>query len=311
MGEPQIYASRLNDASTPATTPALDNFLDADLGIYNLNFDDMDDECKADQIVTLLDSLPSLREMRDYLMKQSRVEEPNLRAWTERITPAALGLLRWIVASNRSCIVQVDKCPGQEDLEVTAAKIRLDQRMSNIDASWVQFRFAQGAPDKERKFLSALKENQDKLNAAFPTLFAWHGSALSNWHSIIRSGLDFKETLNGRAFGHGVYHAIDQTVSLGYAGTRPVSNGIYIHKRIQLLAVRLILNTVFMARIHFANYVCHESQRNYQRSFSLSKLPTTPSGTAHRLDSMQILTCTNSNRCCRASLAASQYLSSP
>jgi ubiquitin-conjugating enzyme E2 Q len=183
----------------------------------------MADVSKAELIVMLLETLPSLREMRAYLVQQNRVAEPNLRAWADRISPAALGLLRWIVASNRSCIVQVDKCPGQDDLEVAATKIRLDQRISNISESYVQFRFAQGAPDKEQRFLNALKENQDKLDPSHPTLFAWHGSPLQNWHSIIRSGLDFKETLHGRAFGHGVYHAMDQATSTSYAQPGSVS----------------------------------------------------------------------------------------
>ena len=48
-------------------------------------------------------------------------------------------------------------------------------------------------------------------------MFAFHGSPIQNWHSIIRHGLDFAETLHGRAYGHGVYHALDQNVSVGYA----------------------------------------------------------------------------------------------
>jgi ubiquitin-conjugating enzyme E2 Q len=48
-------------------------------------------------------------------------------------------------------------------------------------------------------------------------MFAWHGSRLANWHSIIRTGLDFLEPLNGRAYGHGVYHSQDLNTSLGYS----------------------------------------------------------------------------------------------
>jgi ubiquitin-conjugating enzyme E2 Q len=71
-----------------------------------------------------------------------------------------LGILRWIIASNRSCIVQVDICPGQTDEEVAKAKIRLDQKCTNVNDNYVQFRFAQGAPDKEQRFLQALKDQQ-------------------------------------------------------------------------------------------------------------------------------------------------------
>jgi ubiquitin-conjugating enzyme E2 Q len=165
----------------------------------------------------LLELLPSIKEMRTFLIQQGRFSEPNLRGWNDRISPAALGMLRWIVASNRSCLIQVDKCPGQDDNDVAMAKIRLDQRVSNISEGWVQFRFAQGSPDKEQRFLNALRAQQASFEGKYPTIFAWHGSPLANWHSIIRTGLDFKETLHGRAYGHGVYHAIDQATSVGYA----------------------------------------------------------------------------------------------
>jgi len=155
-------------------------------------------------------------------MHQVRFSEPNLKAWKERLSPAALGILRWIIASNRSCIVQVDKCPDQDAAGIKA-KIRPEQRVANMSRNWVQFRFAQGSPDKEQRFLNALKEQQSKLDPKYPTLFAWHGSPLKNWHSIIRSGLDFKEVAHGRAYGHGVYHAMDQKTSTSYCPPHAVS----------------------------------------------------------------------------------------
>ncbi len=174
----------------------------------------------------LLETLPAITDLRSYLLQQSRHAEPNLRAWKERVSPAALGILRWIIASNRSCIVQVDRCPGQSEADIIASKIRLNQRLSNIGDNFVQFRFAQGSPDKEQKFLNALKAQQSNFDAKYPTIFAWHGSPLPNWHSIIRTGLDFKETLHGRAFGNGVYHSQDQNTSIGYAMPNQVKKKI-------------------------------------------------------------------------------------
>ncbi|KAM4059221.1 poly(ADP-ribose) polymerase catalytic domain-containing protein [Hirsutella rhossiliensis] len=52
----------------------------------------------------------------------------------------------------------------------------------------------------------------------FPSLFAWHGSSLGNWHSIIRTGLDFETIANGRSYGNGVYMSRHMAVSSGYAG---------------------------------------------------------------------------------------------
>jgi ubiquitin-conjugating enzyme E2 Q len=198
---------------TPGTTPPVPAIVIANMTLYDRNFDDMDNFNKAQAISMLLDTLPSIKELRAYLVKQSRQSVPDLRTWQERISPAALGLLRWIIASNRSCIVQVDKCPGQE---ATDPSIRLEQKCSDVSDNWVQFRFAQGAPDKEQRFLNALRTEKQNLDPRYPTLFAFHGSPLGNWHSIIRQGLDFNDTLHGRAYGHGVYHALDQSTSLGY-----------------------------------------------------------------------------------------------
>lgn len=174
----------------------------------------------------LIETLPSVREMQQYLLQQS-TSEPSLRTWKDRISPAALGILRWIVASNRSCIVQVDNCPGQDGTSIMTSKVRTDQRVSNISESWLQFRFAQGSPDKEQRFMDALRNQQLNFDARYPTLFAFHGSPLQNWHGIIRTGLNFDDTMHGRAFGHGVYHAQDQNVSLSYAVSNSVRHRYY------------------------------------------------------------------------------------
>ncbi|KAG9243034.1 hypothetical protein BJ878DRAFT_137512 [Calycina marina] len=205
------------DPATPATTPPPVALIPAKMSKYDQNFDDMTDIEKAATIIMLLGTLPSIIEMRTYLLQQSPCTVPNLRLWKDRISPAALGLLRWIIASNRSSLVQVDSVPTAEG-ETMATKFRLDQKCANVAEGWVQFRFAQGSPDKEQRFLNALKTEKANLDAKYPTLFAWHGSPLQNWHSIIRHGLDFTETLHGRAFGNGVYHAIDQAISVGYSG---------------------------------------------------------------------------------------------
>ncbi|TGO10341.1 hypothetical protein BTUL_0138g00280 [Botrytis tulipae] len=219
---PQEAQSSTYQIPVTGHTPTVNtpNIIAARMSIYNRNFDEMSISEKCSTIIMLLNTLPTIQELREYIDRQSRTEEPNLRKWTERISPAALGLLRWIIASNRSCLVQVDKCPGQIDSVLADAKIRPDQKVSQIGENWMQFRFAQGSPDKEERFLNALKEQQASLDAKYPTVFAFHGSGLQNWHSIIRHGLDFKETLNGRAYGHGVYHAQDQTISCQYSNVR-------------------------------------------------------------------------------------------
>lgn len=63
----------------------------------------------------------------------------------------------------------------------------------------------------------------DSNSRVYPTLFCWHGSAVNRWHEILRVGLNFKETVNGRAYGHGVYFAKEGSISLGTYATFAVS----------------------------------------------------------------------------------------
>ncbi|KAI9933588.1 hypothetical protein ASPWEDRAFT_116048 [Aspergillus wentii DTO 134E9] len=171
--------------------------------VYDKNFDDLTAPQKREMIPMLLDTLPNIDAMNEFLGKDS--SEMLLSSWRERISPAALDVLRWIVASNRSCIMQDDENDPAH----------LVSGMEN----YMQFRLAQGAPDKEQRFVNAVQSIVSGRNPKHPTLFAWHGSPLYNWHSILREGLYFKEVANGRAYGNGVYLSNHFTTSLGYTGT--------------------------------------------------------------------------------------------
>ncbi|KAF8551149.1 hypothetical protein OG21DRAFT_1499321 [Imleria badia] len=146
----------------------------------------------------LLTSLPPIKEMKEYLQRQfsaGKVKK-RLKDMDPDILPAAWSVLRWCVAS---CTAHIEELTEPED------------RLRNL-GNYRQFRFLVGAPDKEKKFLSALPKGNH------PTVFAFHGSPLRNWHSIIRHGLWVKGALHGRSHGNGVYFCQDASVSLsGYA----------------------------------------------------------------------------------------------
>ncbi|ORY03838.1 hypothetical protein BCR34DRAFT_65912 [Clohesyomyces aquaticus] len=194
-------------AKPTATTPA-NEFRGAKYYLYNQNFDDLDDFNKRESIYALLDLLPSVDILRQYLVRKA---QSPLSSWVDRLPPALLGILRWIIASNRACIMQVD------DHDEMAHGKKGEERLYGMPG-WAQFRFAMGAPDKERRFIQAVRESTERLKLKYPTLFAWHGSPLVNWHSIIREGLHFNDTAHGRAYGHGVYHSLDVNTSIGYCG---------------------------------------------------------------------------------------------
>ena len=209
----QRQGANIPNILTPATTPPASNVAgnsfkklpEVRFIVYNENFDDLNDLEKQSSICMLLESLPSVQQMGDYLRGKGG-QDSSLRQWAERISPAALGVLRWIIASNRSCIIQVDSL---------AEKNRNSEERVSGMPGWMQFRFAQGAPDKEQRFVTSIRDATP--NEKHPTIFAWHGSPLHNWHGIVREGLHFEKADHGRAFGDGVYHSLHALTSVGYS----------------------------------------------------------------------------------------------
>jgi poly [ADP-ribose] polymerase 6/8 len=105
-------------------------------------------------------------------------------------------LLRWILLSNRSHVITLSH----------AFKLcgfgKAHQFMSLISS-----------PEAERKF-RVLKEK-------YGSMFLFHGSDGSRWHSIIRNGLKnatgTELEANGSVLGPGIYFARSATTSQGYS----------------------------------------------------------------------------------------------
>ena len=226
--------------ATPVSTP---KWTPVTLMKYSQDFSSLAttrEKCEA--ICRLLDTLPSVNEMREYL---SHNHPTDLRNWVERLPRDAISVLRWIIASNRSCIMQVD---NQESGKNNSHR---EERLHGMD-NYMQFRFAMGAPDKESRFVSEVRKTAERLSLQHPTIFAWHGSPLHNWHMIIREGLHFKNTDHGRAYGHGVYHAKDSTTSSGYSGRYMPGTGSWT-KSVLRVASALALNEIVNAPEEFVS----------------------------------------------------------
>ncbi|THH00560.1 hypothetical protein EW026_g1985 [Hermanssonia centrifuga] len=178
-----------------------------------VDFDPLSHQDKRRAITTLIASLPPILDMKRHLQKRSKMgaSKPRLQEIDRTILPAAWSVLRWCVAS---CTAHLEELTSGEDL------------LKGIGNRWRQFRFTVGAPDAEAKF----HEEQSRACATdpnanrYPSLYAFHGSAAKNWHSIIRHGLWYKTVAHGRAYGHGVYFAKEGNVSMGsYAGSATTS----------------------------------------------------------------------------------------
>ncbi|KAL2821331.1 hypothetical protein BDW59DRAFT_164214 [Aspergillus cavernicola] len=175
--------------------------------LYDTCLDSLPLEQRPNVLLDLLTTLPRVSEMKAFIDQRDGGHLESLSQWQDRIHPSALCVLQWIVGSNRSVILSDDNPRHQ---------------VAGME-TYRQFRFAQGAPDKEQRFVKAVNDTASRLRLEHPTLFAWHGSPLYNWHSILREGLHYNKRLHGRSYGDGIYMATDFKTSLGYCG-HPVIN---------------------------------------------------------------------------------------
>lgn len=231
------------------------------LALFNVDFDSLQDAGKARAIRFILNALPPIPAIKTHLDKNTNSSVRDM----PNVPPAAATLLEWIVATNRSVILQIedkDDAEAEEDVAAQPPQPQNQQppargsrrRKGGLPAAslppplpvpapvatgqhnrpggemvpemdnFLQFRFAQGSPDKEERFNAELERAVKDEKLEYPTIFAWHGSSIANWHSIIRTGLDYKDTVNGRAYGHGIYFSQDFYTSMGYGHVNASAN---------------------------------------------------------------------------------------
>ncbi|KAI6365873.1 hypothetical protein MCOR25_005242 [Pyricularia grisea] len=181
------------------------------LATFDTSFDTLLDDGKAVAIRFILDMLPPIADIRAFLKKSPN---SSVKGMNQMLAPTAT-LLEWIVATNRSLIMCLEE---EEDdinptLDATPTQSLASLKIPEM-SDYIQFRFAQGSPDKEERFKKELNR-AGVVGSKHPTIFAWHGSSQPNWHSIIRTGLDFSNVINGRAFGNGIYFSQYFTTSMG------------------------------------------------------------------------------------------------
>ena len=138
--------------------------------LYDCNFDDdLTMVEKYNTMALLLDLMPSVTEMGDYIKANPG---KSLSTWS-RMPPASLLILRWTIASTRASIMQVDvpvlekdeadvgqvaEKPSTREPRVQGMKDWIVSRCAtaNVKVSLLilsqQFRFASGAPDKEQRY---------------------------------------------------------------------------------------------------------------------------------------------------------------
>lgn len=153
----------------------------------------MHEKCRdIDLLRTIVDHLPPPEELFQYSGKETEKQ-------LEKHHPLCFPLIRWIIRSNRSYIVALPK-----------------HKQIKIMGTGHQFLMKSMPPVEEKKFVEKRRKHG--------SLYAFHGSPIENWHSIIREGLivasGTKKQLNGTAYGKGIYLSPDLSTSLGYSRLR-------------------------------------------------------------------------------------------
>ncbi|XP_064651623.1 protein mono-ADP-ribosyltransferase PARP6-like isoform X2 [Lineus longissimus] len=142
------------------------------------------------RVERLIDQFPSTHDMTRLLGQKLKVE-------MDKRDVLGYPLLQWIISSNRSHIV----------------KLPQEKQISFMHTPH-QFLLWSSPPAKEAIFRSAREK--------FGSTFAFHGSHIDNWHSIMRSGLinasGTKHQVHGAAYGNGIYLSPHASVSFNYSG---------------------------------------------------------------------------------------------
>ncbi|PIO38495.1 hypothetical protein AB205_0179950, partial [Aquarana catesbeiana] len=143
-----------------------------------------------DRVQKALDSIASIREM-------TQAPYLEIKKQMDKQDPLAHPLLQWVISSNRSHIV----------------KLPVNRQLKFMHTPH-QFLLLSSPPAKEANFRAAKK--------LFGSTFAFHGSHIENWHSILRNGLvvasNTKLQLHGAMYGSGIYLSPLASISFGYSG---------------------------------------------------------------------------------------------
>ncbi|KAG9355106.1 hypothetical protein JZ751_001819, partial [Albula glossodonta] len=143
-----------------------------------------------DRVMRALDSLTSIREM-------TQAPYLEIKKQMDKHDPLAHPLLQWVISSNRSHIV----------------KLPVNRQLKFMHTPH-QFLLLCSPPAKESNFRAA--------KTLFGSTFAFHGSHIENWHSILRNGLvvasNTRLQLHGAIYGSGIYLSPLSSISFGYSG---------------------------------------------------------------------------------------------
>ncbi|EIW65961.1 hypothetical protein TREMEDRAFT_74889 [Tremella mesenterica DSM 1558] len=168
-------------------------------GSHDILFDLYEKQRSA--LAWLIEQLPPVSQIKEHLNNGGLLKDIDAPA-------GSIGVLRWVVGSCRAYLKAAKPHEGVQNAPTV--------RPGEDSGCFRQFLFVVGSPQQESRFKEEVEKAQknDKNCLQYPTLLAYHGSGVENWHNILRTGLDFQDTANGRAYGHGVYFAAESSISM-------------------------------------------------------------------------------------------------
>ena len=161
---------------------------------------------------------PSRKKILKVLPKDFSLDEPNRRLQTDE---RGSGLLTWLLGTLPFKVKVVGRVAREVKRFVTQGIMGVDNLKNVI---YIQ---VETTKTKEDRF--------DEVKNSQGSCFAWHGSPLYNWHSILRTGLQgmsgTKYAVHGASLGNGIYVSPDMKKAMYYA---PVFEG---YRAVALLEV--------------------------------------------------------------------------
>ena len=158
---------------------------------YSKEMDSNKDTVMLRQLIT---AIPNLG-----VLKNSCVDEISCRDYLASVCPDGMlmyKLMRYIIATNRLNFIKLEK----------------ESLIKGLHDKIDQYIITNHAPETEKRFAD--------LRHTHGSFFAFHGSAIENWYSILRNGIRNLSNTHmmtaGAAYGAGVYSAENISTSYGY-----------------------------------------------------------------------------------------------
>ncbi|WWD03208.1 hypothetical protein V865_001258 [Kwoniella europaea PYCC6329] len=172
--------------------------------------DELPDLDQRRALAWLIQQLPKVSEIKAHLERGGKLKSIDAPS-------GSIGVLRWVVGSCRAYLKETKPGEGVQDISSASTTTPTQVTYGSMGGDLKQFTFVVGSPEQESNFKNEIElaKKENKNCKTYPTLLAFHGSAAERWHNILRTGLDFSETINGRAYGNGVYFASNSGTSMG------------------------------------------------------------------------------------------------